>query len=296
MIRMNNSCDCSHTINVHFTKACPHNCAYCVDKLSIDKSPIIPNIDEMFNTVKDLINTSPFGTYEDVLIVGGEPLMYMDDLLSFVKRIKEETDLLVYVTTSLPEEIQYKLNSLGELLSMVDGLNISIQHPNPVFAMYMLNTKPRYPESNMLYRQSIIQYLEKHPDKKKVRINLNIMKPLLSDKKSVVEALEEIDTWGFGSIKLSELQQASEYYVNIEKLYNIKLPSPYSYGCNIKAPDEIQYGINTPIYLKRSCFMVENSLKASLKDGIKAIHKKLHKNDNHFVAIYEDGHIERRWK
>jgi hypothetical protein len=42
--------------------------------------------------------------------------------------------------------------------------------------------------------------------------------------------------------------------------------------------------------------MVENSLKASLKDGIKAIHKKFHKTDNHFVVIYEDGHIERRWK
>ena len=295
-MRMNNTCDCSHTINVHFTKACPHNCDYCVDKLSVDKSPITPNVDKMFNTVKDIINTSPFGTYEDVLIVGGEPLMFINDLLTFVKRIKDETDLRVYVTTSLPEETVYHLNLLGELLDTVDGLNVSIQHPNSVLALFMLGTKPRFEESGPLYRQKIIQYLMKHPEKKKVRININVMKPLLSNKKSIDEALEEIDAWGFGSIKLSELQQCENSYVSIEEMYDIKLKSPYSYGCNIKAPDEIQDGIKTPIYLKRSCFMVENSLKASLKDGIKAIHKKFHKTDNHFVVIYEDGHIERRWK
>jgi hypothetical protein len=51
----------------------------------------------------------------------------------------------------------------------------------------------------------------------------------------------------------------------------------------------------TPLLLKRSCFLCEETLKANLADGIKAISKLLIKPDNHYGVIYENGVLEKGW-
>jgi hypothetical protein len=101
---------------------------------------------------------------------------------------------------------------------------------------------------------------------------------------------------GFNSIKLSEIQHGAEYFVSFEKTFGINLKSPYSHGCqtylNMK---EIMPNFKTPVLLKRSCFMCEETLKASFSDGLKIMANLFRKPTNKYGVIYENGSLMKGW-
>lgn len=315
MVKLINGCDgAHHTINIHFTKACPHSCAWCVDKdnripMEAKDGPVDPNVKKIVNKVIELDNMRMIGVsaYEDVLFLGGEPLMYIKELIDCIKRIQLNCPALrIYVTTSLPKIIMNKRKSLDELLSLVDGLNISLQHPNDMIASMMLHADEDDYDikaielntdadiDNFIWRSELMRYLSNSQYKEKIRINLNLVKPWLCTKEHIMECIDIIDQMGFGSIKLSELVGYPDGYVSFEKVFKVKLPSPYSHGCVSDISNII--GCKTPIYLKRACFLVEPSLKASFSDGIKAIYKRIKKPYNDFIVVNEGGFTQRSWK
>lgn len=99
------------------------------------------------------------------------------------------------------------------------------------------------------------------------------------------------------SIKLSEIQHGAEYYVSFEKTFGLKgLGSPYSHRCQKYLDmDNIIPGFKTPVLLKRSCFLCENTLKASFADGLKTILTLRTKPNNKYGVVYEDGTLQRGW-
>ena len=62
--------------------------------------------------------------------------------------------------------------------------------------------------------------------------------------------------------------------------------------------DKIIPNFKTPVLLKRSCFMCEETLKASFLDGIKVLYKKLTngKSDNNYGVVYENGFLNKGWR
>ena len=101
---------------------------------------------------------------------------------------------------------------------------------------------------------------------------------------------------GFNSIKLSEIQHGKDYYVSFEKTFGIELGSPYSNGCQTYLDMEnIIPGFKTPVLLKRSCFMCEETLKASLSDGIKVACTLFRKPINKYGVVYENGELMKGW-
>lgn len=54
-------------------------------------------------------------------------------------------------------------------------------------------------------------------------------------------------------------------------------------------------GFKTPVLLKRSCFMCEETLKATLSDGVKVISNLFRKPSNKYGVIYEDGSLKKGW-
>lgn len=94
-----NCCDgLYNSMDVHFTSACDNKCSHCIDLkykgLDIKK----PDVDKIFNTIYE--NRAG---YDDVLFLGGEPCLYLEELLDCVTRIKDKTNLKVFVTTSVPK-------------------------------------------------------------------------------------------------------------------------------------------------------------------------------------------------
>jgi pyruvate-formate lyase-activating enzyme len=278
-----NCCDgIYNSFDVHFTSACDNKCAHCVDNCYNGLGIVKPNIDKIVSTIK-----SNLDGLDDVLFLGGEPCLYLDLLVESVKRLRNETKLKLYVTTSVPKICYDNKELFYELIDLLDGINLSVQHYDETIADLIRRSESKY------NRQSFYSSL---PNKNKIRINLNIVKPFLYTKEDLTNCLIHYDNMGFSSIKLSEIQHGKDVFVSFAEVFGLKMKSPYSYGCqSYLNMNEILPGFKTPVLLKRSCFLCEDSLKATLCDGLKAISKIFRKSNNKYGVVYEDGTLKKGW-
>jgi len=243
---------------------------------------IKPNVDKIVSTI--IKNSEGL---DDVLFLGGEPCLFLEELIRCVEKLKEKTFLKLYVTTSVPKICFDNRDRFIYLLSLLDGLNISAQHYKEDVADEIRKTKSQY--NREVFYNSL-------PYKEKIRINLNIVKPYLYTKEDITACLKHYDGMGFNSIKLSEIQHGKDYFVSFEKVFGIKLASPYANGCQTYLDmKNIIPGFKTPVLLKRSCFMCEETLKASIDDGVKVISSLFRKPTNRYGVIYENGQLMKGW-
>lgn len=279
-----NCCDgIYNSFDVHFTSACDNRCAHCIDNCYAGFGIVKPDVDAIVKTIVDNCDG-----VDDVLFLGGEPCLFLDELIDCVAKIKAETALKVFVTTSVPKVCYDKREKFIELIEMLDGINLSVQHHNEDIADNIRRTKSAYD------RQAFYASL---PHKEKIRINLNIVKPFLYTREDISACLRYYDAMGFNSIKLSEIQHGEDVFVSFERVFGIKMKSPYSSGCQTYLDmDKILPGFKTPLLLKRSCFMCEETLKASIADGVKVLSSLVRPNPkNKYGVIYEDGTLMKGW-
>lgn len=283
MKRKCNCCDGKYnSFDVHFTSACDNKCAHCVDRCYNGLNIIKPNV----NAIVDTIVRNQQGV-DDVLFLGGEPCLFLEELIECCEKLRKLTNLKLYVTTSVPKVCFDHRDRFEYLLSILDGLNISAQHYIEEVADEIRKTKSQYD------RQAFYASL---PYKEKIRINLNIVKPYLHTRDDLANCLKHYDKMGFNSIKLSEIQHGAEYFVSFERTFGIKLKSPYADGCQTYLDmEKIIPGFNTPVLLKRSCFLCEETLKATLSDGVKVICNFFTRPSNKYGVIYEDGSLMKGW-
>ena len=286
MVDMKLKCNCCdgiyNSFDVHFTSACDNKCAHCIDNKYDGFKICKPDVDAIVKTIVD--NQDGL---DDVLFLGGEPCLYLDELIDCVTQLREKTSLKLYVTTSVPKICYDKRDKFEQLIEMLDGINLSVQHYKEEIADKIRRTKSQYD------RQPFYNSL---PHKEKIRINLNIVKPYLYTKEDLSECLRHYDAMGFNSIKLSEIQHGTDVFVSFEKVFDIKLGSPYACGCQTYLNmEEILEGFKTPVLLKRSCFMCEETLDASLRDGVKVVCNLFRKPKNKYGVVYENGTLTKGW-
>jgi len=280
------NCNCCDGIynsyDVHFTSACDNKCAHCVDACFNGSGINKPNVDAIVETI-----VSKKEGLDDVLFLGGEPCLYLDELLECVLKLKEKTKLKLFVTTSVPKVCHDKWDTFYKLIEELDGINLSVQHYKEDVADQIRRTTSKYD------RQTFYASL---PHKDKIRINLNIVKPFLHTKDDLSACLCHYDSMGFNSIKLSEIQHGKDVYVSFSDVFKISMKSAYAHGCQSYLDiGKILPGVKTPVLLKRSCFLCEDSLKASLSDGIKMLVKIVKPSKNKYGVVYEDGKLTKGW-
>jgi len=241
-----------------------------------------PNVDSIVATIIE--NQDGI---DDVLFLGGEPCLYLEELFDCAQKLRNQTSLKLYVTTAVPKICYDKRELFEQLISLVDGINLSVQDYREVVADRIRRTRSQYD------RQTFYRSL---PQKDKIRINLNIVKPFLCTRPEISACLRHYDSLGFNSIKLSEIQHGEDAYVSFTNVFKIDMKSAYSHGCQTYLPiDDILPGFSTPVLLKRSCFMCENSLKASIGDGIKAVIKLFAQRKNNYGVVYGNGTLTKGW-
>jgi len=280
-----NCCDgIYNSFDIHFTSACDNKCAHCIDAkyegIHVNK----PDVKAITNTIIENQNG-----YDDVLFLGGEPCLYLEEMLETINILRDNTNLKIYVTTSVPKTCFDKKELFYEIIEKIDGINLSVQHHREFVADEIRRTKSKF--DRQLFYQNL-------PNKEKIRINLNIVKPFLFTKKDITECLKHYDKMGFNEIKLSEIQHGKEYFVSFEKTFGIKLGSPFFHGCQKHLDmSEIIPDIKTPILLKRSCFMCEETLDASFMDFVKVCQKHIIKDLNgKYGVVYENGMLSNQWR
>lgn len=278
-----NCCDgIYNSYDVHFTSACDNKCAHCVDICYAGFGINKPDVDSIVDTI--VANQDGL---DDVLFLGGEPCLYLNELLLCVRKLRARTNLKLYVTTSVPKICHEQRNDFFDLMHELDGINLSVQHHNELVADQIRRTTSQY-DRQAFYRQL--------PYKGKTRININIVKPYLFTKDDISSCLRHYDAMGFNSIKLSEIQHGSDVYVSFADTFGIKMKSAYANGCQSYLDmGKILPGFKTPVLLKRSCFICEDSLKASLSDGFKMVAKVFVPSKNKYGVVYENGRLTKGW-
>lgn len=268
-----NSCDgfnCN-TFNILFTSLCDNKCVGCINGQCKKEYIARPNVEAITKSILD--NKDKL---DDVLILGGEPMLFMKDVYTLVCNIKENSDLRVYITTAMPKICYDNKTLLYKIIDMVDGVNISVQHSNQELADRIRGTKSTY-DRNAFYKSL--------PHKEKIRININLRKSLFPSRESLEK---ELAYWkDFGSIKIQEMQGNTDEYISYNSLYGIKETSAYANGCSVD--------LGNNIFLKRACYKLQPAVKKTFADKIK---EKINKHRNikiNWRVLYEDGTIHRWW-
>lgn len=277
-IKFQNACDGAYSsIDVRFTKACDNDCHFCIEKDGLDS---LGKTDE-----EQIANQIISSGIKNVLILGGEPFLQIKKLHNFVYLIRDKVDT-IYITTSLPKTVDLENQQVVDILNLVDGLNVSVQHRDWKKNNEIFSASSNHNRHEIL-RQLNMKFSEK------IRTSINLVKGGIDSKYELEETLLFLSSVGCKHVKVNELQHTPNLYVSYEKIMNTNLPPAYSSGCQ----SYVSNFAGMRILLKRSCFVVENSQKANLKDLAKALYKKyFHKTTNRFRVVYENGMFRNQWE
>ena len=135
-----NCCDgIYNSFDVHFTSACDNKCAHCVDQCYEGTHIVKPDVEAIANTI--LANKE---VLDDVLFLGGEPCLFLEELIQCVDILRASSNLKLYVTTSVPKICYDRRDLFEELIEKLDGLNISAQSHDEKVADEIRKTKSKY--------------------------------------------------------------------------------------------------------------------------------------------------------
>lgn len=297
-IRYNvNTCDHpaeASEIMIHFTKACPNNCSFCIDKLNIGvntKKPDIKAIINSINRYKEYVKS--------VTISGGEPFIFMNELEELVNYLKENTNLKILIITSVPNICYKEKERFFNILDKCDSIQISLQHYVTTVADSIRETKSNFDRNNF-YKEIL-----DHCGTDKVLGSINIIKPFFENRWDILRNVMLFNKLGFKNIKICELFDADHLYVDIPKTLEIKMNSPFAWGCKtevknvdklfMKDPELHDYHFQGHLYIKRSCFMRTNSKEANIWDFIKMCTRWIFAKKYFFCVVHENGEVAPYW-
>lgn len=280
MISFKNSCDgcySAYSLDLRALKACDNKCSFCIERCGID------SLGE--TDVKKLIQSTLTSGKGTVLILGGEPLLIIPKILEYTKGIRDSVGE-IYLTTSLPWAVEENWDDFSELMGLLDGLNVSLQHYDKDINNDVLHASSRHDRIKMLGK-----ICDSWADK--VRVSINLVKGYIDSKEEIDNFLSAMEAIGVKHVKINELQGCEDTYVSFEKAYGMKLKSPYAHGCQFDI--DIHDGMR--VTLKRACFTINQNLDASFADFVKVIAKKfMKKQAAPQMVLYENGDLSVGWR
>lgn len=289
-INMKNTCDytCPKQIEVDFTLNCDNRCPYCYNQKNLG-SNIRPQYEKIAYTVMNILakDQSP----RVLSILGGEPLLYIDELLKFVKLIKENTNLKILVTSTLPATCISRWDKFIELLNLIDSLHVSAHSYDQTLGDISRNSKSKHD------RNKLLKDILNSDITAEIAIHLNLAKDIISTRAAVLENYSYYDALSANTkhklkyIRFTEIQldENLPMFKDFEKIMNIRMPAPYSNGCyqNISK----LFDGSTPCILKRTCFLItKHKTVESIKDILKILYKVFfRKKREHLVYIVNEN-------
>lgn len=286
-IRYNvNTCDHGASeLMVHFTKACTNKCAFCIDKVNngiISRKTEVNKIIETIDLYKDFVSM--------ITISGGEPFLFIEELKRLVDYITDNTNLKLCINTSIPATCGLFENTMYDIFDKCDYIFISLQHYDERIADKIRGSKSVF-DRQELYRRIVNKYGDK------VTGCINIIKPYFETKEEIQKVVLYYNVMGFKNIKICELFDADNLYVDIPKVLGIKMNHPFASGCKteLKNTQKIFPHFNGHLYIKRSCFYRTRHQKANIWDLIKISTRWLFAKKYFFGVIHEDGTIAPYW-
>lgn len=256
-------------LDVKITNLCNGNCAFCIERGGY--SP-----ENQKGPVELALATVSQAEYQNVLILGGEPLMYphLIEYLRLIRPYKKH----IYLTTNgtLLDQRYVDLEKLGKYL---DGINISIHH-------YLEEKNDMVLRGGM--QDALAGKINLHLDfaalKKairilkmqncSVRINCNLVKGYIDSYRAVGKMVAQAEFLHADELRFAELQNSPDEFVDAYTIFEGLPADPYTNGCEVDLKDFARGSsvvltsiITSPmkIRLKLTCGRV-NPLRAAVND------------------------------
>lgn len=269
------------SLSVRLTASCDNSCSFCIAAEDM-------KISHQYKEDTVIEKTLASGT-DTVSIIGGEPLLFLDRLEAYLEAVRDKVKD-IYITTSLPITIQRSWDQFERIMSKIDFITISIQDINYEANNELMNSKKRFD------RISVLKKILEHDDmREKVTVNLNLVQGGIDTEDKFFDAIYALDDWGLKHLRINELMHAPSQYVNFEDMMGMQLASPYANGCKT----ELDFIDGMEIFLKRSCFMVEQSLVGTAEDYRK-VEDKLNNPEKYtqegWRILYEHGEYDLKWR
>jgi hypothetical protein len=219
--------------------------------------------------------------FDDILILGGEPLLRLNELIEYCESIKNYYPGAppIYVTTSLPI---INFERFSTLMSIIDGLNVSLAHVNPLKANELLGHASH----------DRVTFMRKWPWqwKKMTTVCFNLVKGVIDTKENLLYHLDIMDDANFCNFKVRELQHCEELFVEYDEMIGQPRISPYIYGCS-KNERLGKHNIN----VKRACFKACSRYKPTIEDNAKELEKNHDNIDFNTKVLMENGALYHGW-
>ena len=275
-----NSCDgiYNDSLDVRFTKACDNDCPWCIERRGVDA---LGRPDpEKLATMTELSGK------RTVLILGGEPFLEVKRLARYVELIRDKVEN-IYITTSVPPQLDVNNPTVVKLLGMVNGLNVSLHSVDWRENNTILHASNH--EFNRVKRLRGI--LNKFSAIVRVSVNLDV--DGVNSREKLDNYLARVAELGCVQVKVNELQDAADHYVSFNSLYpELRLGSPFANGCQTSVDVGQPRGLS--VLVKRSCFVV-NAGQAGLADFGKAIARRVLGVRGSTTVLYENGELSDGW-
>lgn len=258
----NNSCvDCKNNgVNIKLTNKCNCNCDFCIEKGGLVTEE---------KSVQTLIDATNLLDYDNVLVLGGEPLLYpnIEEYLAGIKNKK------IYLTTNGT----LLTNEMAEMLSKyLTAINISVHH----FTEQKNAEIYKYDNYSFDNIRSAIKIFNKNGIP--VRINANLVKGVLDTAHDVERMMYFAQFMGANSIRFAELQNCENLWVDSSKLFDNLPANPYVDGCEKVVYTDGDFRAT----VKMTCGFV-NLLKERPNDPTRKQTER--------KVIYPDGEILNGW-
>lgn len=255
-------------MEIMLIEKCNGCCSWCVDKDGFH-----PKEHADTDTLIKVIIRSKIS---NLILLGGEPTLYpeLKKLIEGVKKVKDETDRKIYITTNgsllTPWFIQDKLSGLT-------GINISIHH----YDLYK-NYKITGINLNELNLKNTIDRCKKLNIT--VRLNCNIIKDNIDSEVEIKKYIKFVKELGADSVRFAELKVDKEKFISLGKILNYQYglnEEPFTKGCNKSAIiDEIE------VFFRQMCGIQTENRKFPINP--KLFYKK--------AVLYYNGVIYDSWK
>lgn len=276
---------CDHGFSefiVHLTKSCENKCPFCIAARYNDKGYIKPNIKAICNTLKKYEGKSPY-----ITIGGGEPLLFLDEVIELIDWIRCNMRLEIYVVTSIPYTCYEHKDKFLYIVNHVDNFQITTQHYDENIADEIRGHKSKFSHN---------EFLASLPCKDKIILNVNACAPYIKTKQDIIDNIKFFYDMGYKNYRLVEIKDHPDMFVDIPKTLGVKIKPLFGWGCK----QEVDFskfipGFDGKVIMNMSCFLRDKHRKANIWDMIKSMTRPLFSKKHFFGVIYEDGSIYPYW-
>lgn len=264
-------------LDVKFTNACNGACEFCIEKNGFCPVP---------EPVAKMAAATLADESETILVLGGEPMTRMEDLVKYLAAIRPFKQH-VYMTTNGSLLDRTTAEAVAPYL---DGLNISVHHWNPV-------------KNDAVYRTCQVDFdklaeaiaiLRNRDRPVKVRINANLTKNFLDNREDIRKFIDfAADVLHADEIRFSELQGCEDLWVNSRDVMpnGHRLPAdPFTDGCE----QEIRIRPDIRIVAKMCCGLVCDARKPVDENAWAAMRDQAPRHRTTRV-LYPDGIVRNGW-